>query len=108
MEALKKTGNNRHFTEKSVEDPPYGPQEVRFTTNGEKLFVFVLNPSPGTIRIPSLGFNSPQKPGIINNISLPGIAMEIQYEQKANFLEVQIPKKRPTKYALVLEVLGAL
>ena len=50
LEKYKKSG---HFNERTLNSPEYGPQEVRFSTKDEVLYVFVLNPEKGKI-IPNL------------------------------------------------------
>lgn len=58
IEALKKHASKEQFNERTLKHPPYGPDEVRFTTKGDILYVFVLNPEEGAIELPSLGKKS--------------------------------------------------
>ncbi len=108
LETLRAEGDRVQFSERTVNDPPYGPDEVRFTTKGDKLFIFVLNPSSGSIQIPSLGLGSPQKPKNIENITMLGSNMQVKFEQTIDTLELVIPEERPTNYTTVFEVTGIL
>ena len=107
LEAAKKHKGS-HFNERTVDSPPYGHEEVRFTVKGDKLFIFVLNPDAGPIELPSLGLNSPWKPGEITAIRLIGEDARIAFEQGNDALVLQVPKKRPSSYTAVFEVEGAL
>lgn len=46
-----------HFNERTKLSEPYGADEVRFTTHGERFFVTVLNPRKGALRLSTLGVN---------------------------------------------------
>jgi alpha-L-fucosidase len=107
LEAAKKHKGS-HFNERTIDSPPYGHEEVRFTVKDDKLFVFVLNPDAGPIELPSLGLNSPWKPGKITAIRLIGEDARIAFEQGNDALVLQVPKKRPSSYTAVFEVEGAL
>lgn len=104
LETLKQQKKSGHFNERTMASPPYGHNEVRFTTNGRYLYVIVLNPKVGAIKIPSLGSNSDQKPGKITSIKMIGGDKKIDFEQNENNLIVQVPKNRPNKYATIFKV----
>jgi alpha-L-fucosidase len=108
LEALNEEGNSTHFTERTVSDPPYGPDEVRFTVKDEHLYIFVMNPSSGTIRIPSLGTGSREKPKKIRSIYMLGSNKVVKFDQKADALELVIPRERPTDFTTVFKVTGVL
>ena len=91
-----------------MKDPSYGPDEVRFTTKGDLLYVFVLNPTEGVIELPLLGLESKHKVKKVNSIRLIGSNDNISFEQSAHRLILNVPAKRQNKYTAVFEVKGAL
>ena len=108
LEALKKNATSEHFNERTLKDPSYGPDEVRFTTKGDLLYVFVLNPTEGVIELPLLGLKSKHKVKKVNLIRLIGSNDNISFEQSAHRLILNVPAKRQNKYTAVFEVKGAL
>ena len=82
--------------------------EVRFTVCGSKLYVIVLNPESGTIRVPVLGFGSSEHPGKISSVRMLGSQQNISFSQSEDNLSMDIPDERPTSYAVVFEVDGAI
>jgi len=104
LEALKKQAKSSHFNERTIKSLPYGTDEVRFTTKGDRLFIFVLNPQEGSIELPSLGLNSKFNPPQIRAIRMLGSDSEIQFIQDINKVVLNIPEKRPSKYTIVYEV----
>jgi len=108
LEALKKQAKSEQFNERTLESPPYGSDEVRFTTNGENLYIFVLNPAEGPIELPVLGLNSEYAPNKIVSIKLIGSNEKIEFNQKTDNLILNVPSKRLNKYAAVFEVKGVL
>ena len=103
-----KRKRSKQFNNRTKDSPEYGREEVRFTTKGDVLYVFVLNPTEGEIELSSLGLNSEYKPKHIQSIRLVGSGEEIQFTQNANNLSLTVPAKRPTNFAAVFEVVGAL
>lgn len=108
MEALKKQAQKEQFNERTVDSPPYGSDEVRFTVNNNNLYIFVLNPQQGAIELPALGLESENHPGRIKSIRLLGGKGKINFKQSDEKLEFTVPKDRPNKYTSVFEVKGAL
>lgn len=96
-----------NFNERGVGSQPYASDEVRFTRRGNKLYIFVLNPTAGSIDLPSLGAESEFKPGQISSIRLLG-GERTQFQQTAEALTLQIPEQRPNPFVSVFEVSGAL
>lgn len=104
-----KNAQKENFNARTVKSTPYGNDEVRFTTNGKNLYIFVLNPAPSTsIDLATLGLNSPQKPGKIRSIKMLGNGKNVDFEQDEQKLRLTLPDKLPTIYTVVLEVKGAL
>ena len=108
LEALKKQKESEQFNQRTIKSLPYGNEEVRFTTNGKILYVFVLNPTAGNISIPGLGLKSLSMPGKVYHIKMLGSRERIKYMQNDEALTLTIPGKRPTNYAAVFEVKGVL
>ena len=104
----KKQAAQENFTERTVESPPFGHNEVRFTTKGNVLYIFVLNPTEGAIELPSLGLNSSQKPKKISSVSMLGSKEKIGYKQDHDKLRLDVPQNRSNKFTTVFEVKGAL
>ncbi len=97
-----------NFNARTVASAPYGHDEVRFTTNGKTLYVFVLNPATGSIELPSLGLGSSEKPGKIRSVKMLGSREKIRFRQDQKKLVLDVPEKRPTLYTAVFEVQGVL
>lgn len=106
LEALKK--HKGHFNERTLESPAYGSDEVRFTTKDGVLYVFVLNPQEGALKLPSLGFSSTHNSQKISSITMIGSATKIKFKQNAKELVLHVPNNRPSPYATVFRVEGVL
>ena len=108
LEALKEQNNSEHFNERTLESPAYGPDEVRFTTKNDVLYIIVLNPEEGAIELPSLGAKSEYCSKKINAIRMVGSKDEIDFDQLSEKLIIQVPSERPNKYATVFKIEGFL
>lgn len=107
LEAANKAKSN-DFNERTVAALPYPHNEVRFTTRENNLYVFVLNPTPGTIEIPSLGLHSQYNSNKITSIKLLGSNAKIIYKQEEDKLVLTIPSRLNDSYTKVFEVKGVL
>ena len=107
-EQVQKKAQKENFNARTVNSTPYGHDEVRFTVCGKNLYIIVLNPTASTIELPALGLSSPEQPGKIRSIRLLGSKKHIDFEQDKNKLRLIVPDKRPTPYAAVFEVHGAI
>jgi len=103
-----KAKRSKQFNNRTKDSQPYGHDEVRFTTKGDVLYVFVLNPSEGEIELSSLGLKSKNKTNKIKNIKMIGSNEKIKFKQTKAKLMISVPAERPNKYATVFEVKGAL
>ena len=103
-----KRKRSKQFNNRTKDSPDYGHDEVRFTIKGDVLYVFVLNPAAGEIVLPSLGSGSEYQPNQIQSVRLIGSAEQITFSQNADNLKLEVPAKRPYRYAAVFEVKGAL
>ena len=108
IEALQEQAQSEHFNQRTVNSPPFGPEEVRFTKRGDILYVFVLNPERGRIKLPALGLRSGLGVKKINSVKMLGSNKRIRFKQGDEHLSLMVPAKRPGKYAVVFEVTGAL
>lgn len=103
-----KKSKSVQFNNRTIDSPAYGHDQVRFTTKGDVLYVFVLNPTEGKVEVPALGLESEYSPNQIQTMKLIGSDEEIQFSQTKDDLTINIPARRPNQYAAVFEVKGAL
>jgi len=108
LDAAKKQVKSNDFNERTIAAPPYPINEVRFTTKGSTLYVFVLNPAGGKINIPSLALRSAYGTKKISVISLLGSKDKIEFRQDQNHLSLTQPSFDARRFTLVYKVLGAL
>ena len=106
LKALKR--KSKQFNNRTKDSPPYGHDEVRFTTKGDVLYVFVMNPTAGEIELPSLGLESKYHPKQIKGVKMIGSNDKIRFSQTDDKLMLTVPADRPNQYAAVFEVKGAL
>ena len=95
-----------HFNERTVKSPPFHHDEVRFTTRGGRLFVFVLNPAPGELKIPALGTHSPARPGAIRRATLLADGSVVPFRQDGDALRIVLPGGIPTGLPLTIALEG--
>ncbi|QZE15925.1 alpha-L-fucosidase [Halosquirtibacter laminarini] len=103
---LKKQLQNDQFNQRTIASPMFHSNEVRFTTKKGTLYMFVLNPQKGQIKIPSLGTSSKQQPGHIKSIKMLGARKKVDYQQKEDGLILNVPNHRPTNFVTVFEIKG--
>ncbi len=95
------------FNERTLSAAPYSHDEVRFTVRGDKLFVFVLNPEPGTVKLSTLGLKSRHAPGKVTAVRhLAGGAAA--FSQTDDALTLEVPASVQHGMPAVFEVSGAL
>lgn len=99
---------SKQFNNRTKDSQPYGHDEVRFTTKGDVLYVFVLNPAEGEIELPALGLKSKYQPNPIQSIKMIGSHETITFHQTDDGLTLRVPEKRPNNYAAVFALKGAL
>lgn len=108
LKALKNHKKSEHFNERTIQSPEYGHEEVRFTTKDGALYIFVLNPEEGEVKLPSLGFNSEYCSKKISSVKMIGSNTKIEFKQSSEMLTLYIPNKRPNKYVTVFKIEGLL
>jgi alpha-L-fucosidase len=83
-------------------------EDVRFTSKGNELYVFVMGWPEGEAAVKALGTASPQSPGKIAKIELLGYGGRLDWKQEPAALRVTLPAgARPSDYAVTLKVTWA-
>ncbi len=82
-------------------------QDTRFTTKGKTLYAFFMGwpDGDGKVIIKSLGDNSPQKIGSVQNVELTGYG-KISFTRDAEGLKVSLPSQKPCEHAFALKIDG--
>lgn len=96
-----------HFNLRTLEDPSYGRDEVRFTQRDDILYVFVLNPSVGWIELPSLAQGA-EGVGQVRSARMIGHDGRVDFEQTPAALRLWMGADRPDDLAVVYALEGAL
>jgi alpha-L-fucosidase len=97
---------NSQFNESKRRELTY--QDVRFTTKGNTLYTFFMGWPQGEnqqVVIPSLGKNSEQKIGSIENVELLGYG-KIDFRREDEGLKITLPSQKPCEHAYTLKVYG--
>ena len=82
---------------------PYTPEDFRFTTKGDVLYVIGLAwPTNGEAVIHSLAPSVGGQP--VQSVGLLGSDAKLQFEQRADGLHVRLPAQVPGKFAYVLRL----
>lgn len=82
----------------------YTPQDLRFTTKGDALYVIALAaPADGKLAVRALGQGSPLRQKV-RSVSLLGSKAKLKWERTAEGLSVQLPARRPEEYLPVLRI----
>ena len=79
-------------------------EDVRFTTKGRTLYVFVMGWPEKDAVVKSLGLASPQVPGVIRNLELLGHKGKINWKQDESGLKVQMPAEKISDVGITLKV----
>jgi alpha-L-fucosidase len=83
---------------------PFTAEDLRFTTQGDKLYCFCLGWPKGDLRIHSLGRNSPPTRRRIENVRVLGSEERITWTLEDDALRIHHPKYRPSEFTLALEI----
>ena len=80
--------------------PDLGPKDIRFTSKGKYVYVFVqgwpeAHGSQPELAIEALGMSSPQRPGRATDVRLLGNDEPLKFSQVGNALTVTLPSSRP-------------
>lgn len=82
----------------------FTPQDIRFTTRGEVLYVLCLGTPRDRVVIKSLGRDAGIEPRAIDAITLLGSAEKISWSQEAGALTLTCPATLPCAHALAFKV----
>jgi alpha-L-fucosidase len=86
-----------------TETTKYSPEDFRFTTKSDVLFVIGLAwPTSGEAVVHSITTTAGNKP--IENVALVGGDGKLQFEQRADGLHIKLPGQAPAKFAYALRV----
>jgi alpha-L-fucosidase len=72
-----------------------GPEDMRFTTNGATLYVFVQGWPAGESVVRSLGTASAQQPGKVEGVEMLGYTEPLRFTQEPAGLRVKLPASKP-------------
>lgn len=104
LETLRKMkGEKEQFNERTINSPLYGHDEVRFTTKEDILYIFVLNPKKGPIRLSTLGLHSKYNSRKIKMVQMIGGSGALKFTQDADALLLHVPSQRPNSQAVVFK-----
>jgi alpha-L-fucosidase len=82
--------------------------DVRFTTKGETLYVFVMGWPEASITIPALARGGPNQVGAITGVELLGSRARITFTHDQQGLTIRPQTTRPCEHAVVFKLTGAL
>jgi alpha-L-fucosidase len=99
------TAPTRRFNETGRR--PLTGDDVRYTTQGDVLFAFVMDWPGKQAVIPSLATNAKQGVGKIQNVELLG-AGTLSFMQDEKSLMVTLPDTAPCEHAVTFKISGAL
>ena len=92
-----------HLSEKK--NKAFGAEDIRFTTKGESLFVFVLaRPENGIVNVRSLKKGNSNFPAAIDSFKLLGSDAYLEFTQSDKGLSFELPKDLPCKHAFVVKI----
>jgi len=82
--------------------------DVRFTTNGDVLYAFVMGWPNYQATIKPLALKTALRVGTIRQVELLGFDGKVEWTQDEAGLRVMTPGRKPCDYAVVFKVVGAL
>lgn len=101
--AKKKTGE--HYNQRTTASPAYASDEVRFTKKGDILYIMVMNPKKGGIKISTFGLANKLNPGELKKLTRVDNGDEVKFKQSGTDLEVSIPAINGRSYPMVLKAI---
>jgi alpha-L-fucosidase len=84
---------------------PFTAEDLRFTTQGEKLYCFCLGWPEGDVRIRSLGRSAPGGQRKIEAIRVLGSDETLTWTQESDAMRIARPKSKPSDLTLCLEII---
>jgi alpha-L-fucosidase len=81
---------------------PFTPEDLRFTTQGDKLYCFCLGWPEKDVRIKSLGRNSAARK--IEHVRVLGSEEKVAWAVEDDALRIERPRHRPSELTLAFEI----
>ena len=106
MEKAKTGGVETNFNEKNRKE--LTAQDVRFTTKGDILYVFVMGIPAQQVTVSTLAPRKSPPVRRIANVELLGYRGKLAWRQESSGLTIELPENKPCKYALAFRVRGAI
>jgi alpha-L-fucosidase len=100
------TGAETNFNEKTRKE--LTAEDLRFTTKGDTLYVFVMGLPEKSLVVPPLALGGKLTVGKIQNVELLGYGGKLTWRQDQAGLSIQLPETKPCKFALAFRVRGAI
>jgi alpha-L-fucosidase len=97
----KKTGE--HYNQRTTASPLFANDEVRFTKKGDNLYIMIMNPKKGDIKIPTFGLNNKMNPGKLKKLSRLDTNDKIKFKQTKANTTISIPTINGRSYPMVLK-----
>jgi alpha-L-fucosidase len=94
------------FNEKNRKD--LSAHDLRFTTKGDALYVFVMGWPATALAIPALAPGGPHGVGHVTHVELLGSRAKISFTHDQQGLTLRPPTTPPCEHAMVFKVTGAL
>jgi alpha-L-fucosidase len=83
---------------------PLTPQDIRYTTKNNRLYIFCMGPQEKGLELPSLGTSAALWTAKIQNIRLLGSDEKLTWSQEAGAVKIGRPAFQPSNFAIVFEV----
>ena len=79
-------------------------EDIRFTAKDSTLYVFVMGWPKKAVVVNALGIASPQAPGRVRNVALPGYKGELRWKPHESSLRVEMPAEKISDIGVTLKV----
>jgi len=81
-----------------AENAAYTPQDIRFTTKGERLYAITLREPQGQVAIASLAKPNPHERRAVRRVRLLGHRGQVAFRQTGQALVIDLPASLPTRH----------
>lgn len=99
--AKKRTGE--HYNQRTTASPAYANDEVRFTKKGDNLYIMIMNPKKGEIKISTFGLNNKLNPGKLKKLSKLDNGNKVKFKQTNTNTIITVPTINGRSYPMVLK-----
>jgi alpha-L-fucosidase len=83
---------------------PFAPDDVRYTTKGNALYVIALGAPKNPLHLTNLGTAAGKLKGTIQSLTLLGSTDKVEWKQEADALVIQPRASYPTPDAVVFKI----